>query len=188
MRKPIIKNKQIVRSCKKFDYVQVSLTNSSNHSEYKREYMQHNGSSMIVPILEFPDNSDKFIVLIRVYRIPLDDFSWECCAGTIEKLDDDKLEDPQLCAQRELNEETGYQSLQWTKLATFHTSPGITDEIMHAYIAENLIEGKQDLEEDENITVHVFPKSKVMKMINSGEIKDAKTITAIFLAIHKGFL
>ena len=138
----------------------------------------------------------KSIVLIRNFRISLAQPLLECCAGTIERprLPDQNGqpagfgpgEAPELCASRELIEETGYQAATLVPLGWFYTTPGLTDEQMFAFAATGLTQVGQKLEEDEAIDVEIVPVPRVLDMIRTGELRDAKSMLAILLAERAG--
>lgn len=118
------------------------------------------------------------MALIRQLRPAVDEVIWEVPAGTMEA-----GEDPACCAARELAEETGYTARSLTKLAEFYLAPGYSAEYMHVYAATGLTEGERHLDDTEDITPPVwFTLGDVRQMISSGEIKDAKTILAYYLA------
>lgn len=134
-----------------------------------RDVIRHPGAVVVLPVL-----SDDKIVMIRSYRPAVSEYLWELCAGTLEV---DEL--PEKCAGRELIEETGYAAKSLRLLARFYTSPGITDELIHAYIAEDLTFIGQQLEADECITTRIMPITEALEMIRNGELIDAKSILTI---------
>lgn len=97
-----------------------------------REVILHNGGAVVVPVTD-----EGKIIFVKQYRYPFNEWMYELPAGKLEK-----GEDPFICATRELTEETGYTSNNISKLGRIYTSPGFCDEILHIYLAENLIEGK----------------------------------------------
>ncbi|HXN05981.1 MAG TPA: NUDIX hydrolase [Nitrospiria bacterium] len=133
------------------------------------EMIHHPGASAVVPLLE-----DGNILLVHQYRYAAGGFIFEIPAGKL-----DSGEDPLACAGRELEEETGYRAGRYTKLLSFLTTPGFCDEVIHIYIAEDLVPGKQDLEENEVLEIRKIPFTKTMEMIASGEIRDGKTIIGL---------
>lgn len=142
--------------------------------EALREVVEHPGGAVAVPLFE---NND--LLLIRQYRHPFGDSVIELPAGKLEK-----GEDPLLCAQRELREETGYGSDAWSPITTIMTTPGFCNEVLHLYRAERIhpVSGGQALEEGEStLTVHRIPLSRAVDMIASKEITDAKTIVGILM-------
>lgn len=83
---------------------------------------------------------------------------------------------------RELNEEIGYESQDLQKICSFYTSPGFTDEYMTLYFAKNLVKVDNKLPKDfgENIELFECSIKEALKMIEQGNIKDGKTITAVY--------
>jgi len=146
---------------------------SGRHSV--REVAEHPGGAVAVPIL--PDGR---IVLIRQFRYPMKKRLYELPAGKLNP-----GEDPELCAARELQEETGYVAGRLERLTSIYTTPGFCDELLHLYLASNLKKSPkgQALEEGERgLTVEIFPFEEVLKMIEDERIVDAKTICGILLA------
>ncbi len=134
-----------------------------------REVVLHPGAVIILPILQ-----DGRIVMIRNLRHTVGHWLWELPAGTLEP-----PEPPELCARRELIEETGFQAGEMKSLGWFYTSPGILTEKMYAFIATGLTPGPQALEENETITVEPLPVNTIRAMIDSKEILDGKTIAVL---------
>lgn len=146
-----------------------------------REIVRHPGAVCVLPILGI--GRDSRIVLIRNLRVAAGGWVWEIPAGTLEP-----GEDPAACAGRELIEEAGYSAATITPIGSFLTTPGLTDERMHAYLATDLKEVGQALEEGEHIRVYSKPVGEVLAMVERGEIEDAKSFATILLALHKGML
>lgn len=140
--------------------------------EYRRDIVVHPGSAVIVPIF-----ADGTVALARQYRHAAGKELLEVAAGTLEE-----GEDPMAGAARELEEEIGVTAGNIEKLCEFYVSPGFLTEKMHLYIASDLTEVGQKLEDDEILTVerHSFPA--LYEMIRNGEIVDAKSIVGIMLA------
>jgi len=136
-----------------------------------REFVRYNGAAVVLPVL-----SDGSVVMIRNYRFAVDEHLLELPAGMLEP-----GEDPRLCAERELAEETGYTAGKITPLGMFYTGPGTTNERMFAFLATGLTDGRQDLERYEQITVEVVPEEKVRRMIVDGTLHDGKSIAALGL-------
>jgi ADP-ribose pyrophosphatase len=217
MENPRITARSLLHRGKKFDFELLTVQRPSG-STLKRENVRHPGAIVIVPILlgtptlragsvesaalhEDPVRTTgvpKSIVLIRNFRISLAQPLLECCAGTIERPrlpDRDGQpqgfgpgEPPELCAARELIEETGYQAATLIPLGWFYTTPGLTDEQMFAFAATGLTYVGQKLEEDETIEVEIIPAARALDMIRTGELRDAKSILAILLAERAGLL
>ena len=138
------------------------------------EMVRHPGASAVVPFLTDPDGEDPQILLIKQYRYAAGGFIYEIPAG---KLDGD--EDPILCARRELREETGCTAERVEHLYTFFTTPGFTDERIHAFMATGLTRGDVKHETDEFMSVEIVTMSHALELIRTGELKDAKTALAI---------
>ena len=136
-----------------------------------REWIKHPGASSVIPLL--PDNQ---IILVKQYRYPMGCVTLEVPAG---KLDGD--EDPIICAERELSEETGYTAEKIWKLTTIATTVGFSNEVIHLYAATNLTAGKQHPDEDEFINTVKIPLTAAVQMVESGKIIDCKSIISILL-------
>lgn len=145
-----------------------------NGSTGELEMVRHPGASAVVPFLSDPRGDDPQILLIRQYRYAANDFIYEIPAG---KLDGD--EDPLLCARRELQEETGCTAAHIEHLYTFFTTPGFTDERIHAFMATGLSRGDVKHEKDEFMSVETVTLSHALELIRTGELKDAKTALSI---------
>ncbi|EAX46606.1 NUDIX hydrolase [Thermosinus carboxydivorans Nor1] len=140
--------------------------------EATREVVEHPGAVAIVPVL-----SDGRIVLVRQYRHATRQVMLEIPAGKLAK-----GEDPDVCAARELEEETGFISRSLCKVATVYTTPGFTDEIMHLYVAQQLEPSVQRPDEDEFIQLEYYTKDELRAALQQGAINDAKTMLGLLLA------
>lgn len=189
---PVIEKRTLIARGRKFDFERLSVRRPSG-ALVEREIVRHPGAVVIVPILE--KDRQPHVVLIRNYRISVGAWLLECCAGTIERprLADSPHgeptgyglgEAPELCAARELIEETGYAAGTITPIAPgwFYTTPGMTDEQMFVFLASDLRHVGQKLEEDESIEVVLVPWSDVPGLIARGDLRDAKSMLALALA------
>ena len=140
------------------------------------EMIRHSGASAVVPLLEVLGEAAK-VLLIRQYRYAANGFLYEIPAGRLEP-----GETPENCALRELKEETGYTAGRMTPLTAIYTTPGFTDELIHLFLAEELVPGKSALESDEVIELNAVPMSEALEMIRVGAIQDGKTISALLFA------
>lgn len=147
-------------------------TVSEGELTYQREVVHHNGSAVIVPVFD-----DGMVALVRQYRHPAVRYLLEAPAGTL-----DKGERPEVGAARELEEELGLVAASLEKLSEFFVSPGFCEEKMWVYLATELSEGKQLLDDDEILEIVRLPIAEALEMITSGEIQDAKTIIGLMLA------
>ncbi len=137
----------------------------------EREVVRHPGAVLVVPEL-----ADGRLILIRNARMAVDDRLWELPAGVLEP-----GEDPADAARRELLEETGYRAGQLERLGEFYTSPGFCDELMRVYAARDLELIGQRLEAGEDIAVEIVELGKVLSMIDTGVIRDGKTLAGLLL-------
>jgi len=139
------------------------------------DFIQHPGAAAMVPML-----NNQEVVLIRQYRHAIREFIWEIPAGTL-----DAGESPLNCAKRELIEETGYSANNWHQLATITPLPGCSDERIHIFMASDLKLAEQRLDDDEMLNVHPVRFQDALQMILTGEIKDGKTISGLFLVFNR---
>lgn len=140
-----------------------------------REVIRHCQASAILAIDELGN-----IILEDQYRYPYDSIIKEIPAGKC-----DKDEDPQVTANRELEEETGYRANSLVKLGEYYPSVAYTDEIIHLYVATDLVKTNQHLDEDESLDYYKVPLSEALNMVLDGRIKDGKTTAALFLYLLK---
>ncbi|MEO0322271.1 MAG: NUDIX hydrolase [Myxococcota bacterium] len=134
-----------------------------------RDVVVHPGAVVILPVLE-----DGRFVLIRNRRVAVGETLLELPAGTLTP-----GEAPATCARRELAEETGYRARALAPLLTFYPSPGVLDEVMHGFVASGLEPGAQDLDAGEEIDVEVMDRAALDQALESGAIKDGKTLTLL---------
>ena len=137
-----------------------------------REWIKHPGASSVIPLL--PDNQ---IILVKQFRYPVGRVTLEVPAGKL----DSAGEDPLICAERELSEETGYTAGKIWKLTTLATTVGFSNEIIHLYAATDLTAGKQHTDDDEFINTVKIPLTAAVQMVESGKIIDGKTVISILL-------
>lgn len=153
-----------------FDVEVLTWTDSSGR-QVRREVVRHPGAVLAVPLL-----SGDRVVMIRNYRVAVEEHLLELPAGTLRP-----GEDPQRAAARELEEETGYRPGRVRRLGEFYTSPGFADERMWAFVAEDLEFVGQRLEPGEQIEVQIVEWADVGAMIDDGRIRDGKTIAALLM-------
>ena len=139
---------------------------------YVREVVHHRGSAVMLAAFD-----DGTIALVRQYRHPAVRYLLELPAGTL-----DDQESPEAGAARELEEELGLVAGKLEKLSEFFVSPGFCEEKMWLYLATDLTETAQRLDDDEMIEVVRLPIERALQMITDGEIEDAKTIIGLMLA------
>ncbi|AMB99674.1 ADP-ribose diphosphatase [Aerococcus urinaehominis] len=139
-------------------------------NQAKREIIRHQPAVAILALVD-----DK-IILVKQYRKAIDRAILEVPAGLV-----DPGEDWLAAAQRELEEETGYQADSWTKLFGGYLSPGYLDEYLQIYHADQLRLVDQPLaqDEDEHIELVRLTLDQALDMVNQGEICDYKSFCAI---------
>jgi ADP-ribose pyrophosphatase len=168
----VVKNERLYNG-KVFNLV-VDQIEYSSGSRAIREVAEHPGGA--VALAMFPDER---IILVKQFRYPMGKFLYELPAGKLGA-----GEDPAVCAERELTEETGYTARNWKKLMAIYTSPGFCTEQLHIFLATQLFRSEkgQKLEEGEqSLTVEIVPLSTAIQMIERQEIVDAKTICGVLL-------
>lgn len=157
--------------------VDVDQVRFPNGSTGELEMVRHPGASAVIPFLSDPAGDDPQILLLRQYRYAADGFIYEVPAGKLEP-----GEEPRACAVRELREETGCTAERMDFLYTMYTTPGFTDERIHIFLASGLTRGETSRDSDEIAEVHTMPLSQALRMIQQGDIQDAKTALAILYA------
>ncbi len=141
--------------------------------------IQHPGAAVILPIT---DNGE--IVLVNQFRPSLNKWLLELPAGTREE-----NESPLTCAQRELEEETGFSAQTYTSLGQVTPLAGFCDEIQYLFVAEQLTKtNRYDCDEDEVIEVVTLSLKQLEEKIIDGTITDAKTIACLSKARLCGHL
>lgn len=141
------------------------------------DMVHHPGASAIVPFLSDPKGDDPQILLLKQYRYAAGQYLYEIPAG---RLDADEA--PRDCAIRELREETGCTADRMEFLTTIFTTPGFSDERIHLFLAVGLTRGETAHEADEFMTVETVTLSHALRLIEKGEISDAKTALGLLFA------
>ena len=135
-----------------------------------REYLEHPGAVAILAVLD-----DGRILLERQYRYPIAQAVIEIPAGKLNT-----GEDPLLCAQRELQEETGYTAKHWSKIRRIHPVISYSTEFIDIYLAEGLSPGPARLDEEEFLDVFAAPLEELLHWVEMGKITDVKTIISTY--------
>jgi ADP-ribose pyrophosphatase len=120
--------------------------------------------------------------MVRQYRVAAGQALLEIPAGTLDVADDGTIEDPDLAAPRELEEETGMRAGSWRLLARFYTAPGFTSELMHLYLATDLrlADGHRlGPDEDERLLLERLSWRDALAAAERGEVADAKSLVAL---------
>ena len=142
-----------------------------NQSLATREYLVHPGAVMVIPMLQLPEGQIR-LVLERQYRYPVAQVMIEFPAGKL-----DAGEDPWLCAQRELMEETGYRAREWAKAAVLHPVIAYSTEVIEIWFARDLTLGERQLDSEEFLDVFTATPDELMAWCQQGLVTDAKTLT-----------
>lgn len=121
------------------------------------------------------------LLLVRQYRHPAERYLLELPAGTL-----DPNESPEVCAERELQEETGYKPGRLERLGGFYLAPGYDAEYQHVFLASKLTESKLTGDE-ETLSAEAHPLDDVLDMVSDGRIEDAKTAAGLLLYIRFAF-
>jgi ADP-ribose pyrophosphatase len=146
-----------------------------NGKTAKREIVVRGNASAVVPV-----DTDGKIIFVRQYRHAVGEEVLEIPAGMIEN-----NEDPQICAVRELEEETGYKAGKMTFVSSMYSSIGFSTEILYLYIGENLSQGQINPDPEEFIEIERYTLDEAIDLISKGKIIDSKTIAGIFAYSHK---
>lgn len=176
---------KVIYKGKKFTVELLTLPSGDN-ADGTREMaiVRHGGACAILPILtEATEHEPATLILIRNQRPAVGKTLWELPAGTI-----DPGEPPLVCAARELIEETGYRAATLEPFGRFYTTPGLTDEVMHVFMARHLTHVGQNLDEGEHIEVRIVRADEALAMIDDGRLMDAKSVIPIVRAHAAGLL
>lgn len=170
---PELLKKRLFYAGRKFD-IEVNRLRLPNGAEGEWECVRHPGGALAIPV-----TSDGKLVLVKQYRFTALGRLLEFPAGTVEM-----NENPAETIRREIEEETGYRANSWQKLGEFFLAPGYSDEVIYAFLAEDLekLEHPPDQDEDEDIEIVLLTPDEFEKAIFAGEPIDSKSISSFFLA------
>ncbi len=140
-----------------------------NGREAKRELIAHPGGVGVIAV-----NHKREVLMVEQYRIAFKTVLLEVPAGKLEY-----GEDPLACGMRELSEETGYEAGKIQPLGEYYPTPGYCEEKITLYLATQLRQGKQHLDQDEFLDVKTMPLDTLYEMVMRNEIHDAKTAIAV---------
>jgi ADP-ribose pyrophosphatase len=137
-----------------------------------REIVVHVPCIVIVPYFEKEGN----FLMIEQFRDPIRKSLWEFPAGMVKG-----NETPEMTANRELEEETGYVAKKLDIIGQYFTSPGFTDELHHLCLARDLVQKFTQVPDEKEVT-RMFKVSRktLFEKIKKGEIEDGKTILAYY--------
>lgn len=159
-------------------HLSVDTVRYPDGSSGELEMIRHSGAAAVLPLLGARSDPDPEILLVHQFRYASGGYMYEVPAGR----PDTPGEDWELCARRELREETGMVPGRITRMTGIHTTPGFTDEFIHIFLAEDLSEETTSYDHDEFMEIVRLPFSKALGMVERGEITDGKTICALLFA------
>lgn len=142
--------------------------------EHTIDVVDHPGGVTLVAF-----DRDGRLLLVRQYRHPAGRELLELPAGTLEP-----GEPPEVCAERELREETGYRPGRLKRLGGFFLAPGYDSEYQHVFLATELAQDALQGEE-EDLALVALPLEEALRMIDDGGIEDAKTLGALLLYLRR---
>jgi ADP-ribose pyrophosphatase len=159
--------------------LEVDRVRLASGTETTREVVRHAGAAVILPV--FPDGR---VGLVRQYRYPMAEILLELPAGKL-----DPGETPAECAARELAEEIGWRAGRIHELGSFFTTPGFTDEVLHAYVATELEPALGiEADPDEAIEIVTMTVDEAFTACRDGQIRDGKTIAVFLMAQLHGWI
>lgn len=143
-----------------------------NNKTSKRIYLKHSSAAAVLPITK-----DGKIILVKQYRYPVQSISIEIPAGKKDAIDELGL----TCAIRELEEETGYGSDNFSHVMDIHTCVGYSNEVIELFIATDcyMIENPKNGDDDEFIEIMEVTINEAKQLIKTNQIKDSKTLIAL---------
>lgn len=139
--------------------------------ETKFDIIEHGGSVVIAPL-----DAEGNLLFVRQYRHATGQDLLELPAGTL-----DEDEHPDVCAAREIREETGFAARKLERLGQFYLAPGYSTEFMVVYLATDLVHDPLEADADEFLSVERIPFAKALEMARNGEMPDAKSLAALLL-------
>ncbi|MBI4499230.1 MAG: NUDIX hydrolase [Chloroflexi bacterium] len=140
-----------------------------------REVVEHSPSVVLVPL---DDHGN--VLLVRQYRLAVGHTLLELPAGGLNG-----QETPEVAADRELREETGYAAAHLERLGGYFASPGYCSEYLHLFLATGLHEAPLDADHDESIDVVRAPLREAVSLIERGEVQDAKSVAGLLWVLHR---
>jgi ADP-ribose pyrophosphatase len=136
-----------------------------------REYLTHPGAVAIIALLDEPSGELR-VVLERQFRYPVGQVMIEFPAGKL-----DPGEDIQLCAQRELKEETGYTACEWARAGLLHPVISYSNEFIDIWFARGLSLGARRLDPGEFLDVFTATPAELLRWCRDGQVTDGKTLS-----------
>jgi 8-oxo-dGTP pyrophosphatase MutT (NUDIX family) len=147
----------------------------ANGREYEIDFVRHPGAAAVVAV-----DSARRVCVVRQYRHGVADFLWEIPAGKL-----DAGEAPEVCAVRELKEETGVTAKHWTPLGIYVPAPSLFTEVIHLYLARELEVGAASPDADEELELKWLPLGEAFQHVVEGDWNDGKTALALQRALYQ---
>ena len=144
----------------------------ANGREHELDFVRHPGAAAVVAL-----DANRRVCVVRQYRHGIGDFLWEVPAGKL-----DPGEAPEVCAIRELQEETGVTAKRWTPMGVFLPAPGLFTEVIHLYLARDLKIGEAAPDIDEELELKWLGLNEALDTVRRGEWNDGKTALALLRA------
>jgi len=138
------------------------------------DIVEHSGAGTSLPI-----DLDGTIWFVRQYRHAVGTHILEIPAGGLEE-----GETPEVCAQREIQEEIGMGAKSLKEIGSFFLAPGYSSEYLHIFLATDLYPSTLPKDEDEILSVEKIPASIAIEMVRNGQFQDAKTIASFYLGLQ----
>lgn len=185
---PVVSSEDLFRTGLPFSLRsdRIRMPEEPDGEPFARIVLEHPGAAVILALDE-----DERVLCLRQYRHPVSRRMLELPAGLM----DHEGEDPEQVARRELAEETGLQAQSWTHLASTYSSPGITEELMHLFLArelssadESATEGFVAEHEEADMEVLWVPFADLLAAVLDGRAADAPVVIAVLLAQAKGLV
>lgn len=147
----------------------------SDKIRVRHQIVEKNDTALIVPITH-----DQKVIFIREYFTAIDKYALTLPKGSIAN-DSDALR----TANKELQEEIGYKANKLAALGVLTMSPGYLSQKTHVFLARDLVKSKLDGDELEALEIVPYPFKKFEELITKGELTEARTIAALYLANKK---
>ena len=164
----------------------IRMPDEPDGEPFARVVLEHPGAAVILALDE-----DERVLCLRQYRHPVRRRMLELPAGLM----DHDGEEPEQVARRELTEEAGVQAQSWTHLASTYSSPGITEELLHVFLARDLspaeasaTEGFVAEHEEADMELLWVPFADLLAAVLDGRVADAPVVIAVLLARAKGLV
>ncbi len=151
--------------------LRVDTIRKENGEVTTREIIEHAPCITVIPL-----DGDGTVVFVRQFRRPTGGDLLELPAGGMEP-----GETPEEAALREMQEEIGLRPNALVRLGGFYSSPGFTNEYLHAFLATGLEPGRLVAEDTDEIEVVRVPLADIPGLVAAGKIEDSKTLAALYL-------